>query len=242
MDSHETLGNGVVIQVTGELSNNGQPMRRFMQTFVLAPQTPKRYYVRNDIFHYQDEVFCDDENDQETAAELDTEEAEENERESIVDVTVNGELPIEPTTPIMSAPVEVSAKLSPTNISSRPSPKVEEEEEEKVVPEPVPVTTIRGPVVESVVISTVTATPVNSAPAPVEEEPAPKTYANLFKNSGFNNNKAPPPAKFQSAPPNQTSGAKGPNGPSGASPNNSQFVSSKNFFLYICLYLKYKVT
>lgn len=53
MDSHETLGNGVVIQVTGELSNNGQPMRRFMQTFVLAPQNPKRYYVRNDIFHYQ---------------------------------------------------------------------------------------------------------------------------------------------------------------------------------------------
>ena len=47
------------MQVTGELSNNGEPMRRFMQTFVLAPQSAKKYYVRNDIFRYQDEVFND---------------------------------------------------------------------------------------------------------------------------------------------------------------------------------------
>ncbi|XP_066304230.1 ras GTPase-activating protein-binding protein 1-like [Branchiostoma lanceolatum] len=59
VDSHPTLGNGVVVQVTGELSNNGEPMRRFMQTFVLAPQSPKKYYVHNDIFRYQDEVFED---------------------------------------------------------------------------------------------------------------------------------------------------------------------------------------
>lgn len=50
-------------QVTGELSNYGQPMRRFMQTFVLAPQSPKKYYVHNDIFRYQDEVFPDSESD-----------------------------------------------------------------------------------------------------------------------------------------------------------------------------------
>ena len=59
MDSHPTIGNGVVVQVTGELSNNGQPMRRFMQTFVLAPRQPKKFYVQNDIFRYQDEVFDD---------------------------------------------------------------------------------------------------------------------------------------------------------------------------------------
>ncbi|XP_038060422.1 ras GTPase-activating protein-binding protein 1-like [Patiria miniata] len=59
VDSHATLGEGVVVQVTGELSNNGEPMRRFMQTFVLAPQSAKKYYVRNDIFRYQDEVFND---------------------------------------------------------------------------------------------------------------------------------------------------------------------------------------
>ncbi|KAI5702862.1 hypothetical protein M8J75_004961 [Diaphorina citri] len=54
VDSQATLGNGVVVQVSGELSNGGQPMRRFTQTFVLAAQSPKKYYVHNDIFRYQD--------------------------------------------------------------------------------------------------------------------------------------------------------------------------------------------
>jgi len=63
VDAHSTLGNGVVVQVCGELSNRGMPLRRFMQTFVLAPQSPKKYYVINDIFRYQDDVFSDDEND-----------------------------------------------------------------------------------------------------------------------------------------------------------------------------------
>lgn len=38
VDAHATLNDGVVVQVLGELSNNGQPMRKFMQTFVLAPE------------------------------------------------------------------------------------------------------------------------------------------------------------------------------------------------------------
>lgn len=63
VDSQPTVGNAVVVQVTGELSNNGQPMRRFMQTFVLVSQSPKKYYVHNDIFRYQDEVFADAESD-----------------------------------------------------------------------------------------------------------------------------------------------------------------------------------
>ncbi|XP_065077413.1 ras GTPase-activating protein-binding protein 1 isoform X1 [Ochlerotatus camptorhynchus] len=63
VDSQATLGNGVVVQVTGELSNDGQPMRRFTQTFVLAAQSPKKYYVHNDIFRYQD-IYSDDEIDE----------------------------------------------------------------------------------------------------------------------------------------------------------------------------------
>ena len=38
VDSHPTIGGGVVIQVSGELSNRGMAMRKFMQTFVLAQQ------------------------------------------------------------------------------------------------------------------------------------------------------------------------------------------------------------
>ena len=60
VDSMETIGKGVVIQVTGELSNDGQPMRKFLQTFVLAPQSLTKYYAKNDIFRYQDEIFLDD--------------------------------------------------------------------------------------------------------------------------------------------------------------------------------------
>ncbi|GFY48148.1 ras GTPase-activating protein-binding protein 2 [Trichonephila inaurata madagascariensis] len=76
VDSQETLGDGVVVQVSGELSNNGEPMRRFMQSFVLVPQSPKKYYVRNDIFRYQDEVFTDDDNGDidNSIADLDVEE------------------------------------------------------------------------------------------------------------------------------------------------------------------------
>lgn len=36
-----------------------------MQTFVLAPQTPNKYYVHNDIFRYQDEVFNDSDEEEE---------------------------------------------------------------------------------------------------------------------------------------------------------------------------------
>ncbi|XP_065813288.1 ras GTPase-activating protein-binding protein 2 isoform X4 [Labrus bergylta] len=78
VDAHATLSDGVVVQVLGELSNNGQPMRKFMQTFVLAPEgsVANKFYVHNDIFRYEDEVFGDSE------AELDEESEEEVEEEA----------------------------------------------------------------------------------------------------------------------------------------------------------------
>ncbi|XP_023568867.1 ras GTPase-activating protein-binding protein 1 [Octodon degus] len=59
VDAHATLNDGVVVQVMGLLSNNNQALRRFMQTFVLAPEgsVANKFYVHNDIFRYQDEVF-----------------------------------------------------------------------------------------------------------------------------------------------------------------------------------------
>lgn len=59
VDCQKTVGNAVLVQVSGELSNNGEPMRKFMQSFVLVQQAPKNFYVHNDIFRYQDEVFHD---------------------------------------------------------------------------------------------------------------------------------------------------------------------------------------
>uniref|UniRef100_A0A8C5EU91 NTF2 domain-containing protein n=1 Tax=Gouania willdenowi TaxID=441366 RepID=A0A8C5EU91_GOUWI len=61
VDAHATLSDGVVVQVLGELSNSGQPMRKFMQTFVLAPDgsIANKICVHHDIFGYEDEVFGD---------------------------------------------------------------------------------------------------------------------------------------------------------------------------------------
>lgn len=74
VDSQASVGNGIVVQVSGELSNDNGPMRRFMQTFVLVEQEPRKYYVHNDIFRYQDEVF---ENDGQESNEIHSVEAGE---------------------------------------------------------------------------------------------------------------------------------------------------------------------
>ena len=58
MDCEETPAYGVVVKASGEMSNNGEPMRRFVQNFVLVPQSPKEYKVHMDIFRYLDEVLC----------------------------------------------------------------------------------------------------------------------------------------------------------------------------------------
>ncbi|KAF2022046.1 hypothetical protein BU24DRAFT_36404 [Aaosphaeria arxii CBS 175.79] len=50
VDSQSSDAN-IVIQVIGEISNKGQPHKRFVQTFVLAEQT-NGYFVLNDIFRY----------------------------------------------------------------------------------------------------------------------------------------------------------------------------------------------
>lgn len=57
----------IVIQVIGEISNQGQPHKRFVQTFVLAEQT-NGYFVLNDIFRYLAEEPEEDEDQQEQSA------------------------------------------------------------------------------------------------------------------------------------------------------------------------------
>lgn len=57
----------IVIQVIGEISNKGQPHKRFAQTFVLAEQT-NGYFVLNDIFRYLAEEPEDEEEVQHDAS------------------------------------------------------------------------------------------------------------------------------------------------------------------------------
>ncbi|SPO22265.1 related to Ras-GTPase-activating protein binding protein 2 [Ustilago trichophora] len=58
VDSQSSASGGILVQVLGELSNNGGGWRKFAQTFFLAEQ-PNGYYVLNDIFRYlkdEDEI------------------------------------------------------------------------------------------------------------------------------------------------------------------------------------------
>jgi Nuclear transport factor 2 (NTF2) domain len=52
VDSVESMNDGVIIQVLGELSNDGAPSQKFAETFFLASQPPNGYFVLNDIFRY----------------------------------------------------------------------------------------------------------------------------------------------------------------------------------------------
>lgn len=54
LDAMKTLEDGIFIQVSGEISNDGEPMRPFSQTFVLTLVGPLMYAVQNEIFHYND--------------------------------------------------------------------------------------------------------------------------------------------------------------------------------------------
>ncbi|KAG0344306.1 hypothetical protein BG004_004567 [Podila humilis] len=51
IDCQQSLDGSIIIQVLGDLANDGGLAQKFVQTFFLAQQ-PKGYYVLNDIFRY----------------------------------------------------------------------------------------------------------------------------------------------------------------------------------------------
>ncbi len=71
VDAQSSANGGIIIQVIGEMSNRGEPWRKFVQTFFLAEQ-PNGYFVLNDIFRF----LKDPEND-ESEPEQATAEAEQ---------------------------------------------------------------------------------------------------------------------------------------------------------------------
>ena len=80
VDSMESMNGGIVIQVLGELSNNGAPSQKFAQTFFLASVPPSGYFVLNNIFRYLKEDIDSDFDDVEpdSANEMDTSVAHSN--------------------------------------------------------------------------------------------------------------------------------------------------------------------
>ncbi|KZT62438.1 hypothetical protein CALCODRAFT_489795 [Calocera cornea HHB12733] len=59
VDAQSSIAGGIIIQVIGEMSNAGEPWKKFAQTFFLAEQ-PNGYYVLNDIFRFlKEETLAD---------------------------------------------------------------------------------------------------------------------------------------------------------------------------------------
>ncbi|XP_077998945.1 ras GTPase-activating protein-binding protein 2-like isoform X2 [Glandiceps talaboti] len=180
VDSHATLGEGVVVQVTGELSNNGQPMRRFMQTFVLAPQSPKKYYVHNDIFRYQDEVFNDEE-------ETDNQEGSivESEGEAEEETTLDSPLRESVQEPTVNSYYEVPTVSNGTvEENSQPGQVVSKPETEEIVEKPV--ATIQPPSSPTPMSGTTTVSdgqpPPPSQPEPLSEQSTTQVAQTVVEN------------------------------------------------------------
>ena len=94
VDSQSSAESGIVVQVVGELSNQGGPWRKFAQTFFLAEQ-PNGYFVLNDIFRYIKE-------------EIDEEEAEQQQQQE------------QPTT-IATAASAIISMITPSALTSAPN-------------------------------------------------------------------------------------------------------------------------
>ncbi|ELW67546.1 Ras GTPase-activating protein-binding protein 2 [Tupaia chinensis] len=114
MDAHATLSDGVVIQVMGLLSNSGQPERKLMQTFVLSPEgyVPNTFYVHNDIFHYEDEVFSGSEPELDEESEDKVEEEQEERQpspEPMQEKANSGYYEVHPVTNGIEEPLEESS-------------------------------------------------------------------------------------------------------------------------------------
>ncbi|XP_038596347.1 ras GTPase-activating protein-binding protein 1 isoform X1 [Tachyglossus aculeatus] len=164
VDAHATLNDGVVVQVMGLLSNNEQPLRRFMQTFVLAPEgsVANKFYVHNDIFRYQDEVFGGFVTEPQEESEEEVEEPEERPQTPEVvpddpgafyEQTVSNDLEEHLDEPV--AEPEPEAEAEP---EQEAAPESQEEKQEPVLEETAPEDTEKSP------------SPVPADTAPVVQE------------------------------------------------------------------------
>ncbi|KAF9885611.1 hypothetical protein FE257_012702 [Aspergillus nanangensis] len=198
VDSQASFDN-ILVSVIGEISNKGEPSRKFVQTFVLAEQ-PNGYYVLNDIFRFMvdDEEIVNEETPSATApapaeaatsevpaqvvaeaapaaaeAQVDNESAAEELDEKLEQVEENGE-ELEPKD---NVPQTNGAETKDSEVPQPVVPVTSEEaleDEKPISPEPTPVEPV---------------TKEAPAPAPAKENipPAktlPKTWANIASKSG----------------------------------------------------------
>ncbi|KAF8518358.1 hypothetical protein BU17DRAFT_19849, partial [Hysterangium stoloniferum] len=179
VDAQSSANGGIIIQVIGEMSNKGEPWRKFAQTFFLAEQ-PNGYFVLNDIFRFLKEESVDPEDEE-----------AENAESAVPPTEVAQENTLEPAAPAVQAVHPTVAAqpfeaVLPNHLQSKPIPEVIAEpevvvmEEKKTVPNGIHTpTSVVEP--ELPPASAPQAEPVKQAPAetaaptPVTEAPQPVT-------------------------------------------------------------------
>ncbi|KAL4254785.1 Ras GTPase-activating protein-binding protein [Abortiporus biennis] len=121
VDAQSSANGGIIIQVIGEMSNAGEPWRKFVQTFFLAEQ-PNGYFVLNDIFRFLKEETVDEE------------QGDEDVGQEVPAVEPEAPPPAAPATP---APAPPQAEPEPEVVRT-PTPPVPVVEETSAPPEPEP--------------------------------------------------------------------------------------------------------
>ncbi len=163
VDAQSSANNGIIIQVIGEMSNNGEPWRKFAQTFFLAEQ-PNGYFVLNDIFRFLKEESGDDVEEQVSEGIPEEEAVAESAHGVEGAYHPNPQQPpheelaptVEPLLPPIPALVEASPSPSDAivngvnghhgEVPATPEPEAEEPEPVEPTPELVePITTIAQP-------------------------------------------------------------------------------------------------
>jgi Ras GTPase-activating protein-binding protein 2 len=130
VDAQSSANGGIIIQVIGEMSNRGEPWRKFAQTFFLAEQ-PNGYFVLNDIFRFLKEESVDAED--EDQAHEQTEEAVATQ----VSTDIVQENVQEPPAPIGKASHPIAAAV-PDHLQPSHGPTVKSATPEMSTPEPAP--------------------------------------------------------------------------------------------------------
>ena len=184
VDAQSSANGGIIIQVIGEMSNHGDPWRKFVQTFFLAEQ-PNGYFVLNDIFRFLKEETLEGDGTEEDVHESNT----VHEPVSVTQTVVSApepayEAPSDPPAIVEnSIPAAVVADEAPTtdisepHVTQTPTPAPEEQ----IPPPPTlataPATQINGihtPEPEKLAHAHVEHSPV-STPVPRQSTPAPAT-------------------------------------------------------------------
>ncbi|KAI0036100.1 hypothetical protein K488DRAFT_38894, partial [Vararia minispora EC-137] len=182
VDAQSSANGGIIIQVIGEMSNRGEPWRKFVQTFFLAEQ-PNGYFVLNDIFRFLKEETVEEE----------SEAASEPEAAVEPDMSV----PQTAVAPVVTAPAE-ELELTPEPVAAEPEaeqPAVEElatpaadetadaqgngHAQPEAVPElePEPALAPEKPVTPAPIPTAEPSKPPTPAPPPAAASPAPSVPA-----------------------------------------------------------------